>query len=169
LVASGDGRLQRRSEKGGCDKVGPNPTDRGRPGTKHHLVVDAQGIPLVVHLSGANVPDARLLETLLDGVPPIKQPIGRSRRRPQKLHADKAYDSRKSRAACRSRGIIPRIARRGIESSERLGRYRWVVERTFAWMHRFRRLVIRYERRADIHLGFLTLGAALVCHQFLGA
>jgi transposase len=119
-------------------------------------------------LSGANVPDAALLEPLLDSVPPIQQPIGRSRFRPDKLHGDKAFDSRKSRASCRARSIVPRIARRGIESSERLGRYRWVVERTFAWVHRFRRLTIRYERRSDIHRGFLTLAAVLVCTRFLG-
>jgi transposase len=58
---------------------------------------------------------------------------------------------------------MPRIARRGLEDSRRLGRHRWVVERTFAWMARFRRLVVRYERRADIHLAFATLAAALVC------
>ncbi len=61
------------------------------------------------------------------------------------------------------RGIKPRIARRGIESSQRLGRHRWVVERTHAWMARLRRLAIRYERREDIHLAFVTLGCALVC------
>jgi transposase len=168
LVAYCDRRLERRGEKGGSDEVGPNPTDRGKPGTKHHILVDRKGIPLAVEVSAANVPDAALLEPLLDDVPPIAQPIGAPRFRPEKLHADKAYDSRKSRAACRVRRIIPRIARRGIESSERLGRYRWVVERTFAWVHRFRRLVIRYERRADIHRGFLTLAAILVCGRFLG-
>jgi transposase len=67
----------------------------------------------------------------------------------------------------RSRGIIPRIARRGIESSERLGRYRWVVERTLSWLNRSRRLKVRYERRAAIHHAFLTLGCALICWQAL--
>ena len=57
---------------------------------------------------------------------------------------------------------MPRIARRGVESSQRLGRHRWVVERTLAWLARFRRLTIRYERRADIHLAFTTLACALV-------
>lgn len=67
----------------------------------------------------------------------------------------------------RSRGITPRIARRGIESSERLGRYRWVVERTLSWLNRFRRLKVRYERRADIHHALLTLGCALMCARAL--
>jgi hypothetical protein len=59
--------------------------------------------------------------------------------------------------------IVPRIARRGIESSARLGRHRWVVERTPAWLRRFRRLIIRYERRAALHRAFLSLGRALIC------
>ena len=62
---------------------------------------------------------------------------------------------------------MPRIARRGIESSDKLGRHRWVVERTFAWLNRFRRLTIRYERLADIHLALLDLGCALICLRFL--
>jgi transposase len=67
----------------------------------------------------------------------------------------------------RQRHITPRIARKGIESSQRLGRHRWVVERTLAWLNRFRRLTIRYERRADIHHAFLTLGCALICWNYL--
>ena len=88
---------------------------------------------------------------------------GRPRRRPGKLHADKAYDHRRCRRECRARGIVARIARRGIESRARLGRHRWLVERTHAWMNRYRRLTVRYERRADIHLAFATLACALVC------
>jgi transposase len=130
-------------------------------------VVDRNGIPLAAVLRGANRQDSMLFEPLLDAVPPIKRPSGQRRQRPTKLHADKAYDHPKCRSACRSRHIIPRIARRGIESRERLGRHRWVVERTLAWLNRFRRLTVRYERRADIHHAFLTLGCALICWNFL--
>lgn len=59
------------------------------------------------------------------------------------------------------------MARRGIENSRKLGRHRWVVERTFSWLYRFRRLTIRYERRADIHCAFLELGCALICCNHL--
>ncbi len=105
-----------------------------------------------------------MLASALDAIPPVRSGRrGRPRRRPGKLHADKAFDHRRCRRECRARGITPRIARRGIESSERLGRHRWIVERTLAWLARFRRLVVRYERRADIHLAFTTLGCALVC------
>jgi transposase len=63
----------------------------------------------------------------------------------------------------RRRRIEARIARRGVDSSERLGRHRWVVERTLAWFSRLRRLTVRYERRADIHQAFLSLAASLIC------
>jgi IS5 family transposase len=108
-----------------------------------------------------------MLEPVLDTVPPIRQCAGRPRRRPGKLHADKGYDYRRCRRACRKRGVVPRIARRGIESGERLGRYRWVVERTLAWFARFRRLAVRYERRADVFEAFHRLAAALICLGFV--
>ena len=153
----------RAGQKGG-EATGPNPTDRGRPGSKRHLVVDARGTPLGLTLSGAHRNDSMMLAPTLDAVPGVRtgRP-GRPRRRPEKLHADKGYDHRRCRAECRARSIAPRIARRGIESSARLGRHRWVVERTFAWLARFRRLTVRYERRADIHLALTTLACALIC------
>jgi transposase len=111
-----------------------------------------------------------MLEQTVDAIPAIRHPHrrrGRPRRRPVKLHADKGYDYSRCRQALRRQGITPRIARRGIESRERLGRYRWVVERTLSWLNRFRRLKVRYERRADIHEAFLCLGCALVCWHTL--
>ena len=129
--------------------------------------MDRRGVPLALTLSAANVHDSLQLEPLLDAVRPIRGLWGRPRRRPAKLHADKGYDFDRCRAACRRRGIIPRIARRGVESSERLGRHRWVVERTLGWLARFRRLTIRYERRADLHLAFTTLAGALICWRRL--
>ena len=105
-----------------------------------------------------------MLTATLDAVPPVRSGK-RSRPRPQpvKLHAGKGYAHCRCRRECLERGIDPRIARRGIEGGERLGRYRWIVERTLAWLARFRRLTIRYERRADLHLALTTLACALVC------
>jgi transposase len=113
------------------------------------------------------VNDGTVLEELVDAIPPIRQPRGRPRRRPDKLHADKAYDSRRCRRALRRRGIMPRIARRGVASGQRLGRYRWVAERDFAWLHRNRRLLVRYERDDAVHEAFLHLGCALICWHFV--
>ena len=106
-------------------------------------------------------------EELIDAVEPIKRPRGRPRRRPEKLPADEAYDDKKCKGTFRRRGIKSRIARKGIESSEKLGRYRWVVERTLAWLSKYRRLAIRYERRDDIHEAFLHLGCSLICLNYL--
>jgi IS5 family transposase len=87
--------------------------------------------------------------------------------RPAKLHGDKGYDDPRCRRALRRRGICPRIARRGIEPSQRLGRHRYVVERSLAWLVGYRRLQVRYERRADLLLGFAYLACALICLKSL--
>ena len=100
---------------------------------------------------------------LLDGIPAILYERCPRRRRPGKLHADKGYDAEDLRTECRRRGIAPRVARRGIVSSERLGRWRWKVERTLSWAIRYRRLSSRYERSARRFAVFLSLAATLVC------
>ncbi|MDE2788349.1 MAG: transposase, partial [Chloroflexota bacterium] len=92
---------------------------------------------------------------------------GRPRRRPQRLYADRAYDSRRHRQELRRRHIAPSLARRGAEHGSGLGVYRWVVERTLGWLHQFRRLRVRYERRADIHEAFLSLGCSIICFRRL--
>ncbi len=68
-----------------------------------------------------------------------------------------------------TRGVPPRIAGREIDCSERMGRYRWVVERSLAWLLGCRRLGVQYERRADVLQGLLHLACALVCLRFLGS
>jgi transposase len=163
------GQHQRAGQKGG-EETGPNPVDRGKPGSKYHVVVDRNGIPLAVRLSAANAHDSTQLLPLIDAIPPIIGPRGkpgRPRKRPGKLHGDKGYDYPALRRALRRRGITPRIARRGIESSARLGQYRWVVERTQAWLLGCRRLGVRYERRADLLRGLLHLACSLLCLRFL--
>lgn len=115
-------------------------------------------------MTAANVHDSRMVEPMLDAVVPVRtgRP-GRPRCRPAKLHADKGYDYRRCRDACVVRGIQHRIARKGVESKHRLGPHRWKVERTFAWLARYRRLTIRYERLVAMHEAFLHLACALVC------
>jgi transposase len=166
LVKGCDGRLHGARKKGGA-KTGPNPTDRAKPGTKRHLITDRRGIPLAELTTAANVNETTVLEQLADAIPAIRGKPGRPRQRPEKLHADKAYRSRKNQRVLRRRGIKSRIARPGTESSERLGRHRWVVERTIAWINQMRRLIIRYERRDDIYDAFHQLGCALICFNFL--
>jgi transposase len=109
-----------------------------------------------------------LVEPILDGLPAVKGPgRGRPRRRPVKLHADKGYDNRRVRRYLRRRGITARIARRGIETSERLGRHRWVVERTMAWLLHHRRLALRYDRSRQTITALLKIACTLICHRRL--
>jgi transposase len=131
--------------------VGPNPTDRRKPGPKRHLIGDRQGIPLASLLNGANRHDSKVFAAVIDAMPPIRGASNQRRKRPAKLHADKAHDMPRCRRFLRRRWTKIRIAREGIESSQHLGRHRWLIERTLAWRNRYRRLTIRYERRPDIH------------------
>jgi hypothetical protein len=114
-------------------------------------------------LSGANVPDGKRLLATVDAIPAVRGKRGKPRRRPNKLHADKAYDDKKLRQGLRKRGIVPRIARRGVESAEKLGRFRWVAERTFSWQQEARRLRVRDERRDDIYEAFTKIENAMIC------
>lgn len=108
-----------------------------------------------------------MLEAVLDAVPPVPGMPGRPRQRPDKVHADKGYDYAHCRESLKQRGITARIARRGIESREKLGRHRWVVERTHAWLAGFGKLRIRFERGLDTHVALLTLACAVICSRFV--
>ncbi|WP_406436712.1 IS5 family transposase [Streptomyces sp. NBC_01613] len=149
--------------------TGPSPVDRGRAGSKHHLITDGHGTPLAVILTSGNRNDVTQLLPLLDAVPPVRGRVGRPRRKPDALFADRGYDHDIYRDQVRDRGIVPAIARRGSRHGTGLGTYRWVVERTFAWLHGFKRLRIRWERRADIHEAFLRLACCLITHRQLRA
>lgn len=149
--------------------TGPSPVDRARPGSKHHLITDSAGVPLAISLTGGNRNDVTQLLPLIDGVGPVKGKVGRPRRRADRLLADRGYDHDKYRRELRRRGVAPVIARRSTEHGSGLGKERWVVERTFAWLHNLRRLRTRYERRAELHLAFMQLGCAVVCQRSLVA
>src|SRR5262249_54506089 len=162
-VGAGRGRLESSaSEKGGA-KTGPSPVDRGRRESKHHLLVDGGGIPLAWTLTGGNRNDVTQLLELLERVPPVRGRTGRPRRRPRTLIADRGYDHAKPRRLAGQPAVNPTIARRHTEPGSGLGRQRWVVERTFAWPHNRRRLLIRTDRRDDIHEAFLALACRLIC------
>ncbi|WP_180736505.1 IS5 family transposase [Paraburkholderia sp. PGU19] len=148
---------------GGGRKTGPNPTDRARPGSKHHVLVDANGVPVSVILTGANRNDVTQLLPLVDAIPPIRGTRGRPLRKPKVIYGDRGYDSDAHRKRLRDRDIRPVIARRRTEHGSGLGKFRWVVERTHSWLHNFRRLRIRFDRRSDIHEAFLKFACSLVC------
>ena len=114
-------------------------------------------------MTGGNRHDVTQLLPLLDKVPPICGVRGRPRRKPRRLYADRGYDYLSHRRHLRTRGIMPAIARRGTPHGSGLVAVRWVVERTFAWLHQFKRLRVRYEHRADLHRGLLDLACSLIC------
>jgi transposase len=154
---------------GGGEDTGPNPTDRGRPGSKHHVIVDGHGVPLEVQVSAANKPDVTQLVPLLANLPQVRGKVGHPQSRPKALYGDRGYDSEQLRELLRWLGITPFLAKRETPHGSGLGKFRYVVERTLSWLHQQRRLRIRYERRSDIHQGFLRLAAGLICfHVFLG-
>ncbi|MEU7818472.1 IS5 family transposase [Pseudonocardia sp. NPDC049154] len=158
-------RAKRRGEA-----TGPSPTDRGKAGSKYHVLCDRGGLPLHAVVTGANTHDSRMLAPLCDTNPGVREHAGRPgrpRRRPDKLHADKGYDYPRCRRYLSKRGIGVRIARRGIEDSTRLGRVRWVVERTMSWLLDFRRLALRYDRAEATITALLSLACALICHRRL--
>lgn len=127
------------------------------------MIVDRHGTPLAVSLTGGNRHDVTQLIPLLDAIPRIRGRRGRPRHKPKRVYADRGYDFRKHRRLLWARGIVPKIARRGAPHGSGLGKTHWVVERTFAWLHQFKRLRIRYEIRADLHQGLLQLACAIIC------
>ncbi|WP_435827299.1 IS5 family transposase [Actinoplanes philippinensis] len=153
-------------QKGGAG-TGPSPVNRGKPGSKHHLLCDGNGTPIYVLTSGANVPDISRAVDLLDGYPPIAGRPGRPRRRFDILLADKGYSSAAFRQACRERGTEPIIPKPKTSGIKGLGKLRYVVEQTFALLHQFRRLAVRWERRLDIHDSFVSLACVLICWRRL--
>ena len=155
-----------RALRGGS-LTGPSPVDRARTGSKHHLIVDLHGLPLGVELTGGNRNDVTQLLPLVDGIGAIAGKRGRPRQRPDQVIADRGYDHDKYRHELWRRGVKPVIARRATEHGSGLGRVRWVVERTFAWLHNFRRLRIRWERDASMHRALLSRGCALICWRRL--
>lgn len=152
---------------GGGEKTGKNPTDRGKLGTKHHIVTDGHGIPLAVTITGSNVPDVKEMLHAVDSIPNVRGKVGHPRKRPKQMYADRAYDSEPHRQELRLRGIRPHIPHRLTEHGSGLGIYRWVVERTASWLHSFRKLRLRTDRDPEIHEAFVALASALICMWFV--
>ncbi|MFK0113998.1 IS5 family transposase [Streptomyces sp. NPDC091217] len=155
-----------RAMKGG-GATGPAPVDRGKTGSKHHVIVEAHGIPLAARLTGGNRNDVTQPIPLMRAVPPIRGNRGQPLCRPTHLYADRGYDHESYRDQVRRSQITPHIARRGTEHGSGLGVHHWVVEGASALLHWFRRLRIRWEIRDDIHQPVITLGCAVICWRRL--
>ena len=143
--------------------------DRAKPGSKHHLAVDANGTPLAGIVTAANVNDVTQLLPLIDAIPPIRGKPGAPQFKPGEVYADRGYDSEPHRDELRDRGIKPFLAKRNTEHGSGLGIVRWVVEQSEALVHQLRRLKMRFDKRDDIHEGFLNLAEIVICWRRLGS
>jgi transposase len=151
----------------GGEAKGPSPVDRSKPGSKHHLMTDGQGIPRSCSVTASNVNDIDELATLFNAIPPVAGKPGHPKSRPDAVLGDRGYDSEPYRQGLCQLGVEPLLAKTGTENGSGLGKVRWVVERTLSWFHQNRRLRIRDERRVDIHQAVLTLACIKVCASFL--
>jgi putative transposase len=155
----------------GGEATGKNPTDRGKIGTKRSLWTDGRGVPLGVVVSGANTHDKRLVEATLKSSP-VRRPEVHDWA-PQNMCQDKGYDYPDVRRLLEGYGYTAHIPQRGQDPSatRRLPGYRarrWVVERTHSWMNRFRRLLIRWEKKVANYLGFLHFACAWITYRATG-
>lgn len=145
----------------GKDATGPNPTDRGKLGVKRSLLTDGAGIPLAIIVDGANRHDVKLLIATMDGIViACPEPV-----EPQHLCLDAAYDADWVRTEVADRGYQHHIRSRGEEKTEKVltpgaRARRWVVERTHSWLNRSRRILVRWEKKAENYLAFLQLAVA---------
>ena len=155
-----------KAPEGGED-TGPNPTDRSKSGSKHHVLTDAHGIPLQAKVTAANVNEVTQVLDVLVNKPAVGGKPGPQRELPDRLQGDTGYDSEPLRALLRWLGITPVLGKQGREHGSGLGKRRWFVERTISWLHGFGRLRRRLDRLTELHEAFLRLGCSLICLRFL--
>jgi len=127
-------------------------------------LTDARGVPLVAQLTAANAHDVTTALPLVTEIPAVAGKRGRPKRKPGSLLADKAFDCAALRGLLKWLGIEPYLPRRG-EQEHGLGKLRWFIERTLSWLHQFRRLRIRWDRKPEIHQAFLSLAAGVICYR----
>jgi putative transposase len=152
-------------------KTGPNPTDRAKGGTKRSLLTDGAGMPLGLAVGGANVNDFKLVRETIESIP-LDRPRP-TRNRPQGLCLDKGYDYDEVRALARQFRYTAHIRSRGEEAQliKRRARFtarRWVAERTHSWMNRFRRILIRWEKKPENYLAMLHLACGWITYHASG-
>jgi len=154
----------------GGDKIGPNPTDRAKNGTKKSLLTDGAGGPLSLVIAAANVNDHKLLEETLSSIV-VERPRP-ERAKPQHLCLDKGYDNSASRQIVKDQKYKDHIRRIGEEKLDQQGEKkhparRYVVERTLAWLSKCRGLLIRYEKKSENYLAQLQFACALLWYRRL--
>ena len=152
-------------------KTGPNPTDRGKSGTKRSLLTDGRGVPLAVVVAGANRNDFKLAAPTLAALV-VPRPVAEPGTDPAAalqcgLCLDKGYDFAEVYELLEREGYVPHIRPVGeatllVVKKPGYPARRWVVERTHSWMNRFRALLIRWQKREDSFLGLVQLTCAII-------
>jgi transposase len=155
-----------KAPEGGED-TGPNPTDRGKSGSKHHVLTDAHGIPLNATVTAANVNEVTQVLDVLTDMPAVGGKPGPKRELPDRVQGDYGYDSEPLRVVLRWLGITPVVGKRQTGHGSGLGKFRWFVERTISWLHAFGRLRRRLDRLTELQEAFLRLGCSLVCLRLI--
>jgi transposase len=155
-----------KAPEGGED-TGPNPTDRSKSGSKHPVWTDAQGIPLNATVTAANVNEVTQALAVLVNKPAVGGKPGPKRELPERLQGNGAYDSEPLRVVLRWLGITPVLGKRQRQHGSGLGKFRWFVERTIAWLHSFGRRRRRLDRLTELQEAFLRIGCSLICLRFL--
>jgi putative transposase len=149
-------------------KIGPNPTDRAKNGVKRSLLTEGGGVPIGLAVDGANRNDFKLVRETLESIP-VQRPEAVTGQ-PQGLCLDKGYDYDEVRELAAEFGYTAHIRSRGEEAQalKRQTRFkarRWVVERTHSWLNRFRRILIRWEKKAENYLGLLHFACAIITYR----
>jgi len=152
---------------GGGEATGPSPVDRRKKGSKYTLMVDRDGVPLVIRAAAANRSDQLEILPTVVSFPSVGGEPGRPRTHPDELYADAGYDCEPTRAILRWLGIEPHIRHRNSEHGSHLGRVRWVVERTISWIKGLRRMRVRYDRSGTTIDAWTTIAAAVICLHIL--
>jgi transposase len=152
-------------------KTGPNPTDRGKAGVKRSVLTEAGGVPISLVIDGANRHDFKLTRQTLESIP-VARPTPTTAA-PQGLCLDKGYDFQEVRDLLTEFGYTAHIRARGEEAAalkREAGHKarRWVVERTHSWMNRFRRILVRWEKKPENYLGLLHLVCAFITYRAAG-
>jgi transposase len=152
-------------------KSGPNPTDRGKSGVKRSLLTEGQGVPIALAVAGANRHDMKLVRPTLDSLV-VERPLPTDEQS-QHLCLDKGYDYDDVRAILAEFGFTAHIRARGEEAkaiAHEAGKqaHRWVVERTHSWMNRFRRILVRWEKKPENYIAFLHFACALIAFRASG-
>lgn len=152
-------------------KSGPNPTDRAKSGVKRSVLTEGHGVPIGLAVEGANRQDMKMVRDTFESIV-VKRPKS-TRKKKQNMCLDKGYDYVEVRDLLKEFGFTAHIRSRGEEAKQIMNEAgkrarRWVVERTHSWLNRFRRILIRWDKKPETYIAFLHFACALIAFPSAG-